>query len=388
MKLWVMTAFALASFAQTPAPQPAKSVVGEVTAIDAATQQLTVKSDAGTSYSVKLQDSTAFMRMLPGEADIKKATKIAVTDIGIGDRVIARGNVSEENKTVPARTIIVMTKTDLAKKHEQDNDAWRKGIVGVVSAVNPDAKEITVTQRGAGAKPMVIDIAKNPGFLRYAPGSNRFDEAKPGTFADIKPGDNLRARGTKNEDATRLTADQVLSGAFVTLAATVISVDTVNGIVKVNDLQTKKPVEIKTTSETMVRRIPEMMATMMARRMNPAAAGAPGAPGAPATPATPGPGGPAAGGHPGGMEGAPRPGGMGGRGGTFDLHDALERMPAMPLTELKPGEPVIISSTKGTSLTAITLVAGVEPFLASAPRTGGQVNLGSWSFDGGGVPVQ
>lgn len=325
------------------------------------------------------------MRMLPGEADIKKATKIAVTDIGIGDRVIARGNVSEENKTVPARTIIVMTKTDLAKKHEQDNDAWRKGIVGVVSAVNPDAKEITVTQRGAGAKPMVIDIAKNPGFLRYAPGSNRFDEAKPGTFADIKPGDNLRARGTKNEDATRLTADQVLSGAFVTLAATVISVDTVNGIVKVNDLQTKKPVEIKTTSETMVRRIPEMMATMMARRMNPAAAGAPGAP---ATPATPGPGGPAAGGHPGGMEGAPRPGGMGGRGGAFDLHDALERMPAMPLTELKPGEPVIISSTKGTSLTAITLVAGVEPFLASAPRTGGQVNLGSWSFDGGGVPVQ
>ena len=384
MKLWVMTAFALASFAQTPAPQPAKSVVGEVTVIDVATQQLTVKSDAGTSYSVKLQDSTAFMRMLPGETDIKKATRIAFADISLGDRIIARGNVSEENKTVPARTIIVMTKTDLAKKHEQDRDAWQKGIVGVVSAVSPDAKEITVTQRGAGAKSMVIDSSKSPGFLRYAPGSNRFDEAKPGTFADIKPGDNLRARGTKNEDGTRLTADQVLSGSFVTLAATVISVDTVNGIVKVNDLQTKKPVEIKTTPDTMVRRIPEMMATMMARRMNPAAAGAPGIPG-------PGPavGGPPAGGRPGGMEGAPRPGGpgMGGRGGAFDLHDALERMPAMPLTELKPGEPVIISSTKGTSLTAITLVAGVEPFLASAPRTGGQVNLGSWSFDGG-VPVQ
>ena len=372
-------------------------------AVDAAAKQLTVKSDAGTSYSVKLQDSTLFMRMQPGETDIKKATKIALADIGVGDRVSARGAVSEEDKTVPAKTIIVMTKTDLAKRHEMDREAWQKGIVGIVSAVSAESKEITVTQRGAGAKTMVIDIAKNPTFLRYAAGSNRFDEAKPGTFADIKPGDNLRARGVKNEDGTKLAADQVLSGAFVTMAATVISVDTVNGIVKVNDLQTKKPVEIRTTSETMVRRIPEMMATMMARRMNPATAGAPGAPGG-----GPGMGGPPGGVAPGGgrpgMEGGPRPGGMpgsgapggpggggpgaGGRGGgSFDLHDALERMAPMPLMELKPGEPVIISSTKGTSLTAITLVAGVEPFLASAPRTGGQVNLGSWSFDGG-APVQ
>lgn len=80
----------------------------------------------------------------------------------------------------------------------------------------------------------------------------------------------------------------------------------------------------------------------------------------------------------------------GGHGGNFDLQQALEKMPVMALTELKPGDAVIISSTKGltaANVTAITLVAGVEPFLASAPRTAGQVNLGSWSFDGG-VPTQ
>jgi hypothetical protein len=29
----------------------------------------------------------------------------------------------------------------------------------------------------------------------------------------------------------------------------------------------------------------------------------------------------------------------------------------------------------------MSLVAGVEPFLAAAPRTAGQVNLGSWNIE-------
>jgi hypothetical protein len=82
--------------------------------------------------------------------------------------------------------------------------------------------------------------------------------------------------------------------------------------------------------------------------------------------------------------------GGGGRG-NFDLQQILERMPVMPLSDLKAGDALIISSTKGAdpgSLTAITLVAGVEPFLAAAPRSNsGAVNLGAWSFDGG-IPAQ
>ena len=112
-----------------------------------------------------------------------------------------------------------MTKTDLAKKHEADHAAWQKGIVGIVTSVNPDTKEITVTPRGANPKPVVVDASAASGFLRYAPGSYRFDEAKPGTFADLKPGDNIRARGEKNDDGTRLKAEEVLSGAFQTMAA-------------------------------------------------------------------------------------------------------------------------------------------------------------------------
>lgn len=395
MKYWVIFAVAVTCFAQAPPAQQAKSVIGEVTAIDSSAKQLSVKADAGgTVYTVKLQDNTSFLRMKPGEKDIKQATKIAADEISVGDRVIARGVVSEEDKTVPARTIVVMTKSDLAQKHAQDREAWQNGVVGIVSAVNPDSKQITVTTRGAGAKTVVVDASGNPGFLRYAAGSAKYDDAKPGVFADIKPGDTLRARGEKSDDGSRLKADQVLSGAFQTLAGTVLSVDPAKGIVRVTDLATKKPVEIHISNETLVRRIPEMMATIMARRMNGGAGGPGGGPGA----GGPGAGGPGAGGppqgvrggegSPGGPGGAGRPGGAMGGPRNFDLQQALERMPPVPLTELKPGEALIISSTKGAdSLTAIAVVAGVEPFLASAPKTAGQVNLGSWSFDGG-MPTQ
>jgi len=73
----------------------------------------------------------------------------------------------------------------------------------------------------------------------------------------------------------------------------------------------------------------------------------------------------------------------GGRGG--DMQQMLERMPAMKLEELKPGDAIIISSTEGKdagTVTAITLVAGVEPILSAAPA-GAQraMMLGSWNLD-------
>jgi hypothetical protein len=64
----------------------------------------------------------------------------------------------------------------------------------------------------------------------------------------------------------------------------------------------------------------------------------------------------------------------------------LERSPQLSLADLKKGDALIISSSKGADgapITAFSLVAGVEPFLAAAPRTAGQVDLGSWSLSVG-----
>ena len=64
----------LVGFAQ--APPALKSVIGEVTSIDGAGKQIKLKADDGAVYTVTLSDSTSFLRIPPGEKDVKKATKI------------------------------------------------------------------------------------------------------------------------------------------------------------------------------------------------------------------------------------------------------------------------------------------------------------------------
>ena len=60
----------------------------------------------------------------------------------------------------------------------------------------------------------------------------------------------------------------------------------------------------------------------------------------------------------------------------------LEQMPALSFGELKRGEAVIVLSTAGAEpsrVTAIVLVAGVEPILSSAPDNQPQIG-GIWNF--------
>jgi hypothetical protein len=382
--LTVLIALAI-GFAQ--APPALKSVIGEITSIDGAAKQIKLKGDDGASYTVTLSDSTSFLRIPPGEKDLKKANKIAFSDVAVGDRALARGPLEEDTKTVPARTIVIMTKADLAQKHQHDQAEWQtRGVVGTVSALNAANKEVTITTRGREPKTIVID-GSAADFKRYSPDSVKFADAKPSSFAELQAGDTVRALGDKNEDGTHLKAEEVLSGAFETLAGTVDSVDAAAKTVQLTNLQTKKPLLVHINDGTLLRRLDPAMAAALARRLHPESAGA--GPGA-------GAGGPGAGDRPagaaGGGGGFRGPGGPGGgAGANGDLQQVLQRMPQLALSELKKGDAVIVSSAKGpdeSSITAFAFVAGVEPFLAAAPRTAGQVNLGSWNLDVGGGPEE
>jgi hypothetical protein len=80
--------------------------------------------------------------------------------------------------------------------------------------------------------------------------------------------------------------------------------------------------------------------------------------------------------------------GPGGRMGGGDLSQMLERVPRIAVADLKPGSAVIISGGGGEDkarLTAINIIAGVEPLLASAPQSGGGRSnaLGMWNLDVG-----
>jgi hypothetical protein len=388
-KAWLYLFAAALGCAQ--APPALKQVIGEVTSIDGANKQIKLKGDDGAAYTVILGDATSFLRVAPGEKDLKKATKIAISDVMVGDRALAL----EKDSTLPARAVVIMTKGDLAQKHEQDRAEWQKrGIVGVVAALDASNKQVTVTTRGREPKTLTID-ASAASFRRYSPESVKFADAKPSAFADLQVGDTVRALGNKNEDGTQMKAEEVVSGAFETIAGTVDSVDPAANEVHLTNLQTKKPVVVRINPDSLMRRLDPTVAAGLARRLRPEAAGSAQTVAAGGKPAAEGnaPAGPAAEpSGPGGFRGGPGGGGGrfgGGRGG--DLQQILEGMPQLSLADLKKGDAVIVSSSKApgdSAITAFAFVAGVEPFLAAAPRTSGQVNLGSWNLDLGSGPDQ
>lgn len=363
-------------------------VIGEVTTIDMTARQMTVKTDAGSIVAVSVNDATVYMRIPPGEKTLDKATKIAATDVGLGDRVFARGKVADDKKSVPARIVIVMTKADIAKKQERDREEWqRRGIAGVISALNADTKEITVTMRGRGPAPQPVIInasAANVTFRRYKPDSVRFSDAKPSSFAELKVGDQLRALGDKSPDGARFTPEEIVSGSFRTVGGPVLAVNAAANEVRLNDLTSKQPVTVAIRPDSVLRRIPPEMAAMLAMRMGGGAGpGGPGQSGG-GRPSQGGPGGERPAGGPGGG-GAGGPGGggrMGGGGGGVDFQEILERLPTITLAELKAGDMIIVSSTAGAEpgrVTAIAVVSGVEPLLnamqarqSAAPAAGQQ----------------
>lgn len=62
----------------------------------------------------------------------------------------------------------------------------------------------------------------------------------------------------------------------------------------------------------------------------------------------------------------------------------IERLPKISISELKAGDAVIVSGGGGSDkshLTAINIIAGVEPLFASAPPRAGQNAVGAWNLD-------
>jgi hypothetical protein len=395
MKYSLILGVAILSCLAQEAPSARKNTVGEVQSVDSAAKLLKIKTDMGSIYTVTTDAKTNFLRV-GADLDLKKATKIASSDIGVGDRVLARGVVSEDTKAISATSVVDMTKADVAQKQQKDREEWiKRGVAGTVTSLNPATHEIGLKIDSIPPKTVTVDASGTVDYHRYAPDSVKFSDAKPSSFAEIKVGDRVRALADKNEDGTRYKAEEIVSGSFRTLAAQIVAVDAAANTIKVTDLSSKdkQPLTIHVNPDTAMRRMPERMAMFMAMRLNgqqaaggggnpPAAAGAAGA-GMQHRPEHATPGGPA-----GNM--AQMGGGPGGGAGRGDLQSMMERLPKVDLAELKPGDALIISSTNGSdrsNLTAITIVAGVEPFLASAPRSAGAVNLGSWNFDIG-MPAQ
>jgi hypothetical protein len=361
------------------AQNAAQTSSGTVTKVDGAAQKLTIKTDAGQEMNVSLQPKTSFRRVAPGATDLTKAEAIEFNEIKTGDRVLARGKI--ENQNVEASLIVVMSQGDIAKKNQAEQADWdKRGVTGLVAAVAPDSVTISVRTL-AGAKPMVLTPAANAIVRRYAPDSVSFQDAKPSALAEIKPGDQIRARGDKTADGSGMSAVEIVSGNFRTMAGVILSINAAANEMQVRDLETKKPVTIRLVADSSVKKIQPQLAQTIAARLH-GEAGAGRGPGAEAR------GGEARGGGQGdvgrGGEGRGR-GGAGFRGGAAaDVQTMLDNSPNITLADMKAGDAVVVSSTVGATagkVTAIKLLAGVEPILTK-PGTQ-EMSLGSWDIGGG-----
>jgi len=382
--------------AQTPAAAPtanATRFLGTITAVG--TGLLTVKTDAGVERKVTVPDGIRLQRIAPGATNLSNAAVIQFSDLAVGDRVRVVIAPNPATDPVTAISIIAIPQADLAQKQQKDREEWQKnGVGGLVKSVDPGTGAIVITS-GAGPALKTITLHTSPTTVlrRYAQDSVSFDQAKPAPLEVIKVGDQLRARGTKSADGLEIAADEVVSGSFRNISGTIGSIDKTAMTLTLKDLTTKQTVTVHVGTDAQMRKLPDVMAKRLASITNSGTnsgsrqGGQAGTNGAGnATAPTGAPAGTTAGGAGNGTRPSYGDGTTNGRpGGGGDLQQMLNRAPAIHLSDLQKGDAVMLVSTQGTNeVTAVTLLAGVEPLL-EAPASTQNMLLSNWNMSSGGA---
>ncbi len=390
--------------------------VGVIKSVQA--DSITVAAESGGEGDIiaKLMGSTKILRVPPGEKDLKNATAVQARDLQPGDRVLVRGQASTDGGghtiVITALSVIVMKQADVAAKQQHDRDDWQKrGVGGLVTQVDAATGTITISSGGLGtSRSIAVHIAKDTILRCYAPGSVKFDDAKPAPasqfMAQIKAGDQLRARGTRSPDGSEVSAEEAVSGAFRNIAGAIKAIDAASNTMTVQDAIGKSAVVVKVTPDSQMKKLPPEMAQRIAMRLKNAGGAAVGGSGD--QPGANGQGqiqiqGTTGQGAAAGAGGARPPtstesqasrstGGGPGGNGSPDLQHMLSRLPNCTLADLQKGDAVMIVATTAVAtegadagaVTAITLLAGVEAILTASPIRSASSLLSPWSL---GPPV-
>jgi hypothetical protein len=390
LSVGLLTGLALAQIvpgSASPNANAGSRYIGTVKAVD--DSGFTLTSDLGQDSHIAVTEATHYLRIAPGEKDVKNATPVRQQDVQVGDRVLVRASPSSNPDSRVAASVFLMKQGDIAARKEKDKEDWRqRGVGGLVTAIDPASGAITISVASlGGSKPLLLKTSKNTYLRRYAPNSVKFDDAKFAPLDQIRIGDQLRARGNKNPEGTELAAEEVVSGTFRNLAGQITSIDTAASTLTLKDAISKQIAVVKITPDAQLRKLPPEFAQRIAARLKSAAAeGVPGA-------------GAALGGTGGGSEHARGQsaasfsggagggiGGMGGHGGPPDMQQILNRMPAASLSDLQKGDAVMIVSTAGDGsqpVNVITMLAGVEAILTAAPNASQAMLLSPWTLGSG-----
>ena len=231
-----------------------KSILGTVAGIRVNSLELGVKADAGGVVRVKFGADTDVLLAAPGDKDLSHATPASIGDVARDDRVL----VSFVEGMAEARRIVVVSASEIARRNAAERLDWEKrGITGVVAAREGD-DIVLETRTPQAAQRTTLAMTAKTGVRRYAPDSVKFSDAEPASLQQIAVGDQVRARGDKSEDGSRLAAQDVVFGTFVTTLGTVEAVDREKGEVRLVDLASKKPLVVRLTADTQMKKLPDL----------------------------------------------------------------------------------------------------------------------------------
>ncbi|MBV9341995.1 MAG: hypothetical protein JO159_14055 [Acidobacteria bacterium] len=365
----------LSLIAAASAQTGAAKAVGTVTAIQDGS--FVVANDTGGETTVSFSNSARILQTTPGQTDLKGASPIQSSDIQVGDRIAVRGEGRPGNVLI-ASSVIVIKQSEIAERQKREREEWRRGVGGIVKYVDAQARTIIVLNALASSgNPIVVRVSPETVIHRYSSNSVKFDDAKPGTLDQIKPGDQLRARGLKSAVGEEFSAQAIVSGTFRDIAGIISSTDPANNRITVTDLTSRKPLIVNVNGDSQLRRLPPTMAATIAMRLR----GGTVEPGGTSPPGgAPQPQAQVSGAEPGHRQA----GNWHAGGPSADFQQMLSRLPQVSVSDLNKGDAVMLVATEGSSAsgpTAITLLAGVEPILSAAPAgTRASTILSPWNL--------
>jgi len=351
--------------------------IGTIKEISGSYIQLT--TDAGQQIAVTVAIDARILQLTPGSTDLKTAQNISLTDIALGDRVLVTGKPKDDADSFLASRVILMKSGDIVQKHQMEQADWQKrGTGGIVTSIDAGTGALVVA---TGARKTLVSTSSRTKYLRYAGDSVKFEDAVPGTLLQIKVGDQLRVRGAKSDDGLSIQAEEVVSGSFRNLAGVIVSLDAASGTLTLKDLGTKRVITVKVTHNSSVKALPAGIAASFAARARGGASPPDAsssvrdtvADGDNAARHVPGSGTAGATGHP-----------------TYgDLSQVVSRLPIASLSELRVGDALMVVASQvdsgSSTVTALTLLSGVEPILAATPSGAPSMTLSPWTV-GGGAP--
>jgi co-chaperonin GroES (HSP10) len=375
--------------AQTPTPTTPtaptvtvtlQSLRGTVKAV--AGSSITMATDAGQSMTVNVASGAKVVQLAVGSTDLKTATPAQLTDIAVGDRVLATGRAGDAAGSFNALRVILMKSSAIAQMQAAQQADWKaRGVGGIVSSVDAASGAITLE---VGTKKLVVHTGGKTEFKRFSGDSVKYEDAKPGTLAQIQAKDQLQARGAKSADGASIEAEEVVSGSFKNLSGLIASIEPGSGIdmatgkITFKDLATHKVMTVNVTAKCDIRNLPLMLATRIAAQTN--GGGQSGGRG--------GRGGGAAAYGAGGSAGQTDAAGGARRSAGADLSQMMERLPTGTLADLKTGDAVMIVASEpspgSSTVDAITLLSGVEPILTANPNGGMDLSMSMGGGAGGG----